>query len=364
MRSKVIAAVAGIAALAAPGIAMAQSGGNGQAQQGLQFSQTLNEALSEANAYQEATNANAPSNTAKGGIISGSNAANQLQAQFAESLAENGAYTEQNDPQIQILGPSSCTTGCGGNGQAQLSEQYAETLQEALSQANAYQNLTNANAPVNVAGGGIIGGGNSANQAAENAAASEAENDAATVQNNLQVQEDPASSCTSGCGGNGQYQASGQAAATGQGAESGANAEQSAVNANVPVNVAGGNIVAGSNSANQEALNDAASAANNNAATEQNSAQYQSDGPSSCTMGCGGNGQAQVSTQEAATEQQAASSANAGQSTVNANVPVNIAGGTIVAGNNEANQSATNLASSSSNNNSSTTQNNEQVQVN
>jgi hypothetical protein len=364
MRSKLFAGAVAIVALATPGIAMAQSGGNGQFQESQQFGRTLQEAMSQAKALQNVVNGNSPSNAAKGNITGGSNAANQFPAQAAQSLGENGAKTEQNNPQIQLLsGSSGCTMGCGGNGQAQLSAQFAETLQEALSGAEATQHATNGNAPVNIAGGNITGGSNSANQGAANAAQSEAENDAATKQNNLQVQEDAGSACKSGCGGNGQFQESNQAAATGQQAASEANANQNAVNANVPVNIAGGNITGGSNSANQQAANAAASAANNNAATEQNNTQVQSAGPSSCTMGCGGNGQAQSSEQEAQTAQTSASQANANQTTVNANVPVNIAGGNITAGSNEANQASTNTAASSSNNNSSTTQNNEQVQT-
>jgi hypothetical protein len=100
MRSKLFAGAVAIAALAAPGIAMAQSGGNGQAQTASQFAQTLQEALSQANALQKATNSNAPSNNAGGEINGGSNEANQFPDQAASSLAENGAKTEQNDPQI------------------------------------------------------------------------------------------------------------------------------------------------------------------------------------------------------------------------------------------------------------------------
>src|SRR4029077_15066671 len=109
-----------------------------------------------------------------------------------------------------------------------------------------------------------------------------------------------------------------QTSATGQLADSKAKADQNTVNANVPVNIAGGNIVGGANSANQTALNGAKSGAGNNADTKQKNDQSQSAG-SSCLVGCGGAGQAQLSDQTSATGQLADSKAKADQNTVNAN---------------------------------------------
>jgi hypothetical protein len=363
MRSKLFAGVVAVAALAAPGLALAQSGGNGQAQESQQFAQSLQAALSQANAFQNAVNGNAPVNKGGKNVTTGNNAANQTPKQRSESEAENEANTDQDAPQVQKVGSSSCTMGCGGNGQAQQSNQFAETLQAALSQAEANQNAVNGNAPVNIAGGNIMGGNNEANQTATNEAESEAENEASTNQNNEQTQEIGKSSCMTGCGGNGQAQESQQTALTGQAAISEAQANQNAVNANVPVNVAGGNVTTGNNAANQTSTNSAESSAENEANTNQNNQQTQSIGSSSCKTGCGGNGQSQESQQTAHTGQLAESQAEANQNTVNANVPVNIAGGSITTGNNEANQTATNTGNSSATNNSNTNQSNEQTQT-
>ncbi len=127
------------------------------------------------------------------------------------------------------------------------------------------------------------------------------------------------------------------------------------MNANVPVNIAGGNVSGGDNSANQYAANGASSAAGNSADTTQSNTQDQSAG-SSCLIGCGGAGQAQFSTQNALTAQLAASCATAYQNAVNANVPVNIAGGDVYGGDNSANQYATNDGSSKAGNDAGTDQ--------
>jgi hypothetical protein len=155
-----------------------------------------------------------------------------------------------------------------------------------------------------------------------------------------------------------------QSAETEQAAVSSASADQNAVNANVPVNVAGGSILGGSNSANQEASNNAESGpASNGASTTQSNSQTQEAGGSSCTIGCGGAGQSQESCQTSSTEQAAVSSADADQNVVNANVPVNIAGGSIIGGSNSAEQKATNGATSGPASNSATTnQSNSQTQ--
>ena len=282
-------------------------------------------------------------NVAGGDISGGDNNANQTATNGALSAAGNLANTDQSNNQTQSAG-SSCLIGCGGAGQAQLSEQKSLTAQLAASKADANQNAVNANVPVNIAGGDVHGGDNSANQTATNGALSAAGNAADTHQSNNQTQS-AGSSCLIGCGGAGQAQLSSQGAATLQGALSSADAKQNAVNANVPVNIAGGDIYGGSNSANQTATNGAASLAGNLANTDQSNNQSQS-ASSSCLIGCGGAGQAQLSGQAALTLQGALSSASANQNAVNANVPVNIAGGSIFGGSNSANQTATNGAGS------------------
>ena len=155
---------------------------------------------------------------------------------------------------------------------------------------------------------------------------------------------------------------SGQSAITLQGALSSANADQTAVNANVPVNIGGGNVSGGNNSANQGALNGAGSLAGNNAGTNQTNTQSQTAG-SDCKVGCGGAGQAQLSGQQAVTGQLAGSSANANQTAVNANVPVNIGAGNVSGGDNSANQLVGNGALSGAGNNADTNQTNTQSQT-
>ena len=132
----------------------------------------------------------------------------------------------------------------------------------------------------------------------------------------------------------------------------------------MPVNIAGGSITSGSNSADQTATNGATSGpAVNEADTTQENTQTQEGGSSSCVIGCGGNGQAQLNCQGALTGQYANSSAEADQNAVNANVPVNIAGGSITGGDNSADQTATNEATSDAAvNGSTTTQSGEQSQ--
>jgi hypothetical protein len=149
------------------------------------------------------------------------------------------------------------------------------TLQAALSGAKADQNTVNANVPVNIAGGDISGGANSANQTATNGAQSGAGNQANTTQTNTQTQTATGSSCLLGCGGSGQAQINDQQALTAQFALSFANAKQNAVNANVPVNIAGYDIYGGANSANQTATNGAHSGAGNMAGTSQSGGQNQ-----------------------------------------------------------------------------------------
>ena len=89
MRSKSIAALAGAIALALPATAMAQTGegGAGQAHGSSQWAETLQAAVSQAEAKQTATNTNAPVNK-PGEVTGGSNSATQEGAsRFCHSMA-------------------------------------------------------------------------------------------------------------------------------------------------------------------------------------------------------------------------------------------------------------------------------------
>src|SRR5204863_2861955 len=95
-----------------------------------------------------------------------------------------------------------------------------------------------------------------------------------------------------------------QAAETKQDAAAAAISKQNAVNANVPVNVAGGNITSGPSSANQLANSEAEAKSSNDADTTQKQDQTQNvGGSSSCKVGCGGAGGAQIGIQTADTQQ-------------------------------------------------------------
>jgi hypothetical protein len=110
---------------------------------------------------------------------------------------------------------------------------------------------------------------------------------------------------------------------TNQKADSEANADQNGVNANVPVLIGGKDMHGGDSAATQDAANTATSSASNTSTTDQYADQSQS-ADSHCLAGCGGAGQAQNLDQSADTRQDARSTAIAGQTNVNANVPVTI----------------------------------------
>src|SRR6266536_2406274 len=151
----------------------------------------------------------------------------------------------------------------------------------------------------------------------------------------------PPAMADSGGGGAGALQAGVQSASTEQGAGAAAISNQNAVNANTPVNVAGGNVTSGPSSANQAANSEAEANSSNDADTTQKQDQTQNvGGSSSCFFGCGGAGGAQIGVQKANTSQWAGSLAVSKQNTVNANVPVNVAGGDITSGPSSANQAA------------------------
>src|SRR5207249_2760092 len=159
------------------------------------------------------------------------------------------------------------------------------------------------------------------------------------------------SSCKAGCGGAGGFQAGAQLANTSQWAGSLAVSKQNAVNANVPVNVAGGNITSGSSSANQLANSEAEAKASNDADATKNQDQTQYvGGNSSCLAGCGGAGGFQLGVQKVDTQQWAGAFALSDQNAVNANAPVNVAGGNITSGPSSANQWANSEAEAKAHN--------------
>jgi hypothetical protein len=197
-------------------------------------------------------------------------------------------------------GASSCSQaasgsamgGCGGNGQAQVSGQNSTTTQAAQSEAEASQDVKNANLP-------------------SNNAISNAYNSAGTKQGSYQWEGGGNSSCSVDCGANYHAQVSGESSTTTQTAASEVEAKQDVSNANLPVNA--------SNSDGRDASNNAQSRAGNQAQTSQSNGQQQQEEGSSCSLGCGGNGQAQLSFEEATTTQTAESEARATQNIRNSN---------------------------------------------
>jgi phage gp45-like len=338
-------------------------GGPGAAQVGVQSASTGQLAGAAALSNQNAVNANTPSNTAGGNITTGPSSANQLASSSADAKATNDADTTQKQDQTQNVNSGSCSVGCGGAGAAQIGAQLSDTNQDAKALAVSDQNAVNSNVPVNVAGGNITSGPSSANQIASSEADAKASNDADTTQKQKQTQNVDGSSCHVGCGGPGAAQLGVQAANTEQGAASAAISKQNAVNANVPVNVAGGNITSGPSSANQIANSEAEAKSSNDADTTQKQDQTQNvGGDSSCYLGCGGAGAAQIGVQAADTQQWAGSAAISKQNAVNANVPVNVAGGDITSGPSSANQIANSEAEAKSSNDADTTQKQDQTQ--
>ncbi|MGH3061754.1 MAG: hypothetical protein ACRDNA_10130, partial [Gaiellaceae bacterium] len=319
-------------------------GGPGQAQKVGQNAVTAQNAEADADARQNAVNGNAPVTIAGGSVFGGSSSANQAASNAAKAVAVNASATKQTANATQVGGSSSCSAGCGGAGQFQAVGQNAVTKQNADADADAKQNAVNGNAPVTIAGGNVSGGSSSANQAASNTAGAAAGNLALTSQTANATQVGGSSSCSAGCGGAGQFQVVGQNAVTKQNAEADADAKQNAVNANVPVTIAGGNVLGGSSSANQKASNTAGAAAGNLALTSQSAAATQVGGSTRCSYGCGGAGQFQAVGQNAFTAQNADADADAKQNAVNANVPVTIAGGSVFGGTSSANQWASNTA--------------------
>src|SRR5881227_3786782 len=307
MKLKLLAVVAVVGALAwavAPAAADTGGGGAGALQAGVQQAATNQQAGAAAISKQDATNANTPANIAGGNLTAGPSSANQLANSEAEAKASNDADTSQKQNQDQTVGGGSCSAGCGGAGAAQIGAQLSDTKQNAGALAVSDQNAVNANVPVNVAGGNTTSGPSSANQLANSEAEAKASNDADTTQKQTQTQNVDGSSCHVGCGGAGAAQIGVQAADTQQDAAAAAISKQNAVNANVPVNVAGGNITSGPSSANQWASSEAEAKSYNDADTTQKQKQNQTvGGNSSCYFGCGGPGGAQIGIQKADTKQ-------------------------------------------------------------
>src|SRR2546430_2402421 len=366
MKLKLLAVVAVVGALAwAVPTAMADTGegGAGALQAGVQSASTDQQAGAAAISKQDATNANTPTNIAGGNVAAGPSSANQLASSEAEAKASNDADTSQKQNQDQPVGDGSCSAGCGGAGAAQIGAQVSDKNQNAGALAVSDQNAVNANVPVNVAGGNITSGPSSANQLANSEAEAKASNDADTTQKQTQTQNVDGSSCHVGCGGAGAAQIGVQAADTQQGAASAAISKQNAVNANVPVNVAGGNITSGPSSANQLANSEAEAKASNDADTTQTQDQTQYvGGSSSCRAGCGGAGGFQLGIQKADTQQWAGAFALSDQNAVNANAPVNVAGRNITPGPSSANQWANSEAEGEAANDADTTQEQKQNQ--
>src|SRR3954447_4126064 len=366
MKSKLLAVAVVVGALAwavAPAAADTGGGGPGAAQIGVQNASTDQWAGAAAISKQNAVNANTPTNVAGGNVTAGPSSANQLASSEAEAAAKNDADTSQKQNQDQTVGSGSCSAGCGGAGAAQIGAQLSDTNQDAGALAVSDQNAVNANVPVNVAGGNITSGPSSANQLANSDAEAKASNDADTTQKQTQTQNVDGSSCHVGCGGAGAAQIGVQAANTQQDAAAAAVSKQNAVNANVPVNVAGGNITSGPSSANQLANSEAEAKSSNDADTTQKQHQTQNvGGSSSCYFGCGGAGGAQIGIQSADTQQWAGAAAISKQNAVNANVPVNVAGGNITSGPSSANQWASSEAEAKSHNDADTTQKQDQTQ--
>src|SRR5437868_4631452 len=155
------------------------------------------------------------------------------------------------------VAPAAADTGGGGAGALQAGVQQAATNQQAGAAAISKQDATNANVPVNIAGGNVTAGPSSANQLASSESEAKASNDADTSQKQTQARTVGGGACHAGCGGAGAAQIGVQAADTHQDAAAAAVSKQNAVNANVPVNVAGGNITSGPSSANQLANSEA-----------------------------------------------------------------------------------------------------------
>src|SRR5215210_2954001 len=156
MRRSYIALGASVLALAAPATASAggssgSSGGAGQAQDNYQAAATIQIALAQSQAHQNAVNGNAPVNVAGYDVDGGSSSANQVALNASDAAAYNDANTSQSSSQSQGAS-SSYGDGAGGSGQYQANAQGALTAQLAAASSHAKQNAVNGNSGANIAG--------------------------------------------------------------------------------------------------------------------------------------------------------------------------------------------------------------------
>jgi hypothetical protein len=356
MRLKLLSMAVALVALATAAPALADGGGTGGAQAGLQGSTTTQTAVGAALSNQNAVNANVPVSIAGGNVTGGPSSATQTATSSASTDVSNKAKTDQDQYLHQNLGGSGCYAGCGGAGGFQAGVQNAQTDQLAAGAAISDQNAVNANVPVSIAGGNVNAGPSSATQTASSSATTDVSNKADTDQDQHLSQNIGGGSCKLGCGGAGGFQAGIQDAQTNQLAAGAAISDQNAVNANVPVSIAGGNVSSGPSSATQTATSNATTDVSNKAKTDQDQHLSQNIGGGSCWLGCGGAGGFQAGVQNANTDQTAIGIAKSDQNAVNANVPVSIAGGNVSSGPSSATQTATSNATTDVSNRSKTDQ--------
>jgi hypothetical protein len=339
---------------------LAGCGGAGAYQAGLQNANTTQVAVGASKSDQNAVNANVPVSIAGGNVNSGSSSATQNANSTATTDVSNHAKTHQDQTLTQNIGGSSCLAGCGGAGGFQAGIQDAQTQQFAVGASKSDQNAVNGNAPVSIAGGDVNSGSSSANQNANSTATTDVSNHAKTHQDQTLNQNIGGSSCLAGCGGAGGFQLGVQKADTEQAALGLSYSNQNAVNGNAPVSIAGGDVNSGSSSANQNANSTATTDVSNHAKTHQDQTLNQGLGGESCgcsgygsdsrreskgcSVGCGGNGGAQIAGQFATTGQWAAGFAVSKQNAVNSNAPHSTAGWNVNDGSSSANQNADSTA--------------------
>jgi hypothetical protein len=332
-------------------------GGAGGFQAGVQDASTKQAAAGASSSNQNAVNANVPVTIAGGNVYSGPSSATQNANSTATTNVTNNSTTNQGQSLSQNIGGSSCLAGCGGAGGFQAGVQAAQTQQFAVGAAQSNQNAVNGNAPVAIAGGNVTSGPSSATQNANSTATTNVTNNATTNQGQSLSQNIGGSSCLAGCGGAGGFQLGVQKADTEQAALGLSYSNQNAVNGNAPVATAGGNVTSGPSSATQNANSTATTNVTNNSTTNQGQSLSQNlgvwDGKScgcsrggykqpqgGCSVGCGGNGGAQIGVQLAETNQWAAGFAVSKQNAVNSNAPHSTAGGNIYDGSSNALQNA------------------------
>jgi hypothetical protein len=354
MNAKLVSVAVALVAMATAAPALADGGGAGGAQAGLQGATTEQAAVGAALSNQNAVNANVPVSIAGGNISAGPSSATQTATSSASTDVSNKAKTDQDQNLNQNIGGSGCYAGCGGAGGLQAGVQNAQTNQLAAGVAKSDQNAVNANVPVSIAGGNVNSGPSSATQTASSTANTDVSNKAKTDQDQHLSQNIGGGSCLAGCGGPGGFQLGVQKADTNQGALGIAKSDQNAVNANVPVSIAGGNVSSGPSSATQTASSNATADVSNKAKTDQDQSLNQNIGDgcgcetrgstTQCVVGCGGAGGFQLGVQKADTNQWAAGAAFSNQNAVNSNTLASTAGGNIASGPSSATQTATSNA--------------------